>query len=111
MLRRIGSSIVLLVMLSVISVGDGRYFADEGEDCATQMTHGGHQREHPPANDRCDLPWSPGCASASACVQPAPVIGAAAEAESYVQRSVPLSAVFRAPDAVDIAPDHPPPRA
>jgi hypothetical protein len=109
MLRRICSSTVLLVMLSVISLGDGRLFAGKREDCATQMAHG-HQQQSPPAKDRCDLPWSPGCASASACVQPVPVTTAPEEIEARHGQSVPSSAVFRAPEAVDIAPDHPPPR-
>ena len=109
MVRRLGSAIVLLIMLSVIALGDGRYFVGDQGDCATEMAHP-HQ-QHPVERHGCDLPWSPGCASAASCVQPAPTVVATVDSEPRIARPTPSAAVFRVPESADIAPDHPPPRA
>lgn len=130
MLSRLVSLLLLAVMVNVTALGGGVYSIGAGSDLHSDglaaQPHdmaamagmdmedpGPPQSEHggAPAGQRCRLPWSPGCGSASLCAPVAMAVARIIAAPATVSRCAPVAAVVAMHASAESAPDHPPPRA
>jgi hypothetical protein len=130
MIRRSISSLVVLLMLNVLALGDGLFalggsacdrmngtsaqmngMADmPGMDLGKGSSHDEHRDSAPKGG--CNLPWAQGCTSTAPCGPVATTV-ATNEPQQSVERLVaPLSlGEARAPDSPALAPELPPPKA
>src|SRR4051812_27783260 len=87
MIRRVSSCLLFLMMLNALAVGDGLFSIGGSSSCDRRMQEMGVSKEMPdmsgmnvdhslthgsqesraPLKTGCNLPWSPGCASAAPC--------------------------------------------
>jgi hypothetical protein len=100
---------MLLLMLNVMALGNGVFSIAPKSDCDRAMSTAPAQH-HVPAKQRCNLPWSPGCASAGICLPTMALIARPTAISVWLDRTLPATPVLRAPAIHEAAPDHPPPR-
>ena len=109
MIRRLVAAAAFLLMLNVMALGDGLFSIESKLDCAGAMANG-HAQHEAPAKERCNLPWSPGCAAAAPCLPNALAVARTTASVASSERVSPVAPVLSAPAPVEVGPDHPPPR-
>ena len=119
-MRRLASAFLLLVMVNVTALGSGLLSIPplpSGDASAQAMPNmagmdmhrlPGNDGSH--GNDRCRLPWAPGCTSMAPCGPVALTASAPTSPRAAGRHFVPVAMTYLAPASVDEAPDHPPPR-
>lgn len=119
MIRRLAPALLFLVMVNVTALGSGLFSLWSGTSTERALAtpdmpgmdmHRAPDRGHGRGDDRCPLPWSPGCASIGPCSPVALIASAPVELRQVMTVGAPVAAVSMAPASVDEAPDHPPPR-